>query len=59
MSAAMPCFFVLNGTDVLLDFAANNHHLPLAPILGDSTELGAALAPRLQEYRLVLALNQR
>ena len=55
---ARRCFFVLDGTDVLLDFPANDHDLPLAPILGDSTELGTALASCLQENRLVLALDQ-
>ena len=52
------CFFVLDSTDVLLDFPADDHNLPLAAILGDTTELGAALASCLQENRLVLTLDQ-
>ena len=55
---ASGCFFVLDGTDVLLDFPADDHNLPLAPILGDTSELGATLASCLQENRLVLALDQ-
>ena len=51
-------YFTFNCADVLFDLTAHNHDLPLASILGDATVPGAALAARLQENRLVLALDQ-
>jgi len=42
------CVFRIDGTDVFLVLASDDHDLPFGSILGDTTELRTTMAPRLQ-----------
>jgi hypothetical protein len=52
-------FLAFNCANVLFYVAPDNHDLPLASILGNSTISGATMTASLQKHAFVLALHQQ